>query len=121
MVAFKMAEIPELMRRHDLLAQPSDEENFGLSVAERKHAGCRSSSELRMENSEYLSSRNIRLADDHPETFAAALAEMSRRKGASQHAETKESRRVAEESFHVDAVVDRLIAILRYVAFETRY
>jgi glycosyltransferase involved in cell wall biosynthesis len=114
------AEVPALMRRHDLLAQPSDEENFGSSVAEAQACGLPVIVGVTNGNADYLSSRDIQLADDQAETFAAALAEMWRRKGANQLGEAMESRRVAEEHFHVDRVVDRLMRVLESVVVRAR-
>jgi len=105
------AEVPALMRRHDLLAQPSDEEDFGSSVAEAQACGLPVIVGVTNGNADYLSSRDIHLTDDQAETFAGALAEMWRRKNANQLGEAVESRRVAEEHFHVDRVVDRLIRV----------
>jgi glycosyltransferase involved in cell wall biosynthesis len=109
-------EIPALMRRHDLLAQPSDEENFGSSVAEAQACGLPVIVGMTNGNADYLSARDIHLADDQAETFADALVEMWRRKRANQLGETMESRRIAKEHFHIDRVVDRLMAILGSVA-----
>jgi glycosyltransferase involved in cell wall biosynthesis len=113
-------EVPALMRRHDLLAQPSDEENFGSSVAEAQACGLPVIVGFTNGNADYLSSRDIHLKDDRSETFAVALAEMWRRKCANQLGEAMESRRVAEEHFHVDRVVDRLIRVLESVAVRAR-
>jgi hypothetical protein len=66
-------------------------------------------------NADYLCSRDIHLTDDQPETFARALAEMWRRKRANQLDDFMISRRTADEYFHVDRVVDRLMRILEGV------
>jgi len=109
------AEVPALMQRHDLLAQPSDEENFGSSVAEAQACGLPVIVGATNGNADYLSSRDIHLADDRAETFAGALAEIWRRKCANQLGEAMESLRVAEEHFHTDRVVDRLMRVLESV------
>jgi len=103
------------MQRHDLLAQPSDEENFGSSVAEAQACGLPVIVGATNGNADYLSSRDIHLADDQVETFAKALFEMWRRKGAHELGEPGESRRVAEKYFHFESVSDRLIAVLESV------
>jgi glycosyltransferase involved in cell wall biosynthesis len=105
-------EIPELIRRHDVLAQPSDEENFGSSVAEAQACGLPVIVGASNGNADYLCGLDIHLADDHPETFAQALAEMGRRQGLNRLRDPLESRRVAEEHFQIDRVTDRLIGVL---------
>jgi glycosyltransferase involved in cell wall biosynthesis len=110
--AMQRTEVPELLRRHDVLAQPSDEENFGSSVAEAQACGLPVIVGASNGNSDYLCSRDIHLEDDKPETFARALAEMSARKVLGQPGSFMESHRVAEEHFHIDRVVDRLIGVL---------
>jgi glycosyltransferase involved in cell wall biosynthesis len=97
-------EIPALMGRHDVLAQPSDEENFGSSVAEIVGAT--------NGNADYLCGRDIHLGDDKPETFARALGEMWQRQRLNPGDDFLESRRVAEEHFHIDRVVERLKGVL---------
>jgi glycosyltransferase involved in cell wall biosynthesis len=112
-------EVPALLRRHDLLAQPSDEENFGSSVAEAQACGLPVIVGVTNGNADYLSSRDIHLADDRAETLAGALAEMSQRKGANQPGAAMESRRVAEKHFHIDRVADRLVRVLGSVVVRT--
>jgi glycosyltransferase involved in cell wall biosynthesis len=113
--SMQRAEIPGLMWRHDLLAQPSDEENFGSSVAEAQACGLPVIVGFTDGNADYLSSRDIHLTDDRADTFARALAEMWRRKRANQLGDATESRQVAEKHFHIDRVVDRLMSILESV------
>jgi glycosyltransferase involved in cell wall biosynthesis len=108
-------EVPSLMRRHDLLAQPSDEENFGSSVAEAQACGLPVIVGFTNGNADYLSSRDIHLGDANPETLAGALTEMWRRKCADKLGDTMESRRTAEEHFQVDRVVYRLMRVLETV------
>jgi glycosyltransferase involved in cell wall biosynthesis len=105
-------EVPALLRRYDVLAQPSDEENFGSSVAEAQACGLPVIVGATNGNSDYLCSRDIHLKDDKPETFARALAEMSARKALGKPGGYMESRRAAEEHFHIDRVVDLLIEVL---------
>jgi glycosyltransferase involved in cell wall biosynthesis len=113
-------EVPALMQHHDLLAQPSDEENFGSSVAEAQACGLPVIVGVTNGNADYLSCRDIHLADDQAETFAGALAEMWQRKRANQLGEAMESRRVAEEHFHVDRVADRLMRVIESVVVRAR-
>jgi glycosyltransferase involved in cell wall biosynthesis len=108
-------EIPDLIKRHDVLGQPSDEENFGSSVAEAQACGLPVIVGATNGNADYLCSRDIHLKDDQPETFAQALTEMWRRKRLNQLGDPLVSRRLAEEQFHIDRVVDRLTEVLESV------
>jgi glycosyltransferase involved in cell wall biosynthesis len=113
-------EIPELIKRHDVLGQPSDEENFGSSVAEAQACGLPVIVGATNGNADYLCSRDIHLADDQPETFARAVDEMWRRKRVNHLGDAMVSRRAAEEHFDIDRVVDRLIRVLESVAVRSR-
>ena len=106
-------QVPMLLSQHDVLAQPSDEENFGSSVAEAQSCGLPVIVGQTNGNADYLSPRDLHLADERPETFAEALAEMSRRKASGKLGEPAISRTLAEQKFHVDSVVNGLIQILK--------
>ena len=110
------SEVPALLTRHDVLAQPSDEEDFGSSVAEAQACGLPVIVGHTNGNSDYLSVRDIHLADQRPETFAEALAEMAQRKRAGQLGQQTVSRHAAEQNFHIEAVTGALIQILKSVA-----
>jgi glycosyltransferase involved in cell wall biosynthesis len=113
-------EMPAIMRRHDVLAQPSDEENFGSSVAEAQACGLPVIVGATNGNANYLCSRDIHLDDDRPETFARSLSEMWQRRRLNQGDDFLESRRVAEEHFQVDRVVERLSGVLDSVLARSR-
>lgn len=113
-------QVPALLRQHDVLAQPSDEENFGSSVAEAQACGLPVIVGQTNGNADYLSPRDIHLADDHPESFADALAEMAQRKISGQLGEPEISRHVAEQNFDIRVVTDRLVGILESVARASR-
>lgn len=106
-------EVPRLFHQHDVLAQPSCEENFGSSVAEAQACGLPVIIGHTNGNADYLSIRDIHLADERIETFADALVHMWRRKMSSKLGDPIASRLVAEQNFHVDAVTDGLIRILK--------
>jgi glycosyltransferase involved in cell wall biosynthesis len=106
------SEVPALLGRHDVLAQPSDEENFGSSVAEAQACGLPVIVGRTNGNADYLSLRDIHLADESSETFAEALAEMRRRKVCGELGEPAVSRSVAEQHFHIDRVTAGFIRIL---------
>jgi glycosyltransferase involved in cell wall biosynthesis len=108
-------QVPGLLSQHDVLAQPSDEENFGSSVAEAQACGLPVIVGQTNGNADYLSVRDIHLADDRPETFAEALAEMAQRKLSGQLSEQKVSRQAAEQNFHIERVTRGLIQILESV------
>lgn len=109
-------EVPKLFHRHDVLAQPSDEENFGSSVAEAQACGLPVIVGHTNGNADYLSSRDIRLMDERIETFADALIEMWQRRISGNMGDSGVSRSVAEKNFKIDSVTDGLIRILGSVA-----
>jgi glycosyltransferase involved in cell wall biosynthesis len=108
-------QVPTLLNQQDVLAQPSEEENFGSSVAEAQACGLPVIVGHTNGNADYLSVRDIHLADERPETFAEALAEMAQRKVAGQLGEQKLSRQAAEQNFHIERVTRALIQILESV------
>lgn len=108
-------QVPALLNQHDVLAQPSEEENFGSSVAEAQACGLPVIVGYTNGNADYLSVRDIHLTDDRPETFAKALAEMAQRKLTGQLSEQKVSRHAAEQHFHIEHVTGALIQILESV------
>ena len=108
-------QVPALLSQHDVLAQPSDEENFGSSVAEAQACGLPVIVGRTNGNADYLSVRDIRLADERPETFAEALAVMAQRKLAGQLGEQNVSRQAAEQNFDIERVTRALVQILESV------
>jgi glycosyltransferase involved in cell wall biosynthesis len=108
-------DVPALLAEHDVLAQPSVEEDFGSSVAEAQACGLPVIVGHTNGNADYLSSRDIHLADDGAETFAGALVEMYRRKRSGEWGDPAVSRAVAEANFHIDRVTGELIRILELV------
>ena len=105
-------EVPALMRAHDVLAQPSDEENFGSSVAEAQACGLPVIVGRTNGNADYLCSRDIHLSDDRPETLATALREMAQRKVECCWGDPGISRRCAEQYFSLDKVTTHLLELL---------
>jgi glycosyltransferase involved in cell wall biosynthesis len=105
-------EVPALMRAHDVLAQPSDEENFGSSVAEAQACGLPVIVGRTNGNADYLCLRDIHLTDDRPETMAIALREMAQRKIAGESGDPAISRRCAEQYFSLDKVTTQLLDVL---------
>jgi glycosyltransferase involved in cell wall biosynthesis len=106
------SEVPALLNQHDVLAQPSEEENFGSSVAEAQACGLPVIVGRTNGNSDYLCDRDIHLTDERPETFAAALVEMARRKASGALGDPKISRLTAEQNFDIEKVTDCFACIL---------
>lgn len=107
--------VPELLHRHDVLIQPSDEENFGSSVAEAQACGLPVIVGCTNGNADYLCSRDIHLRDDRPETLAEALSLLNSRKTQGQWGDPALSRRCAEDCFSLDSVSTSLIDMLESV------
>jgi len=105
-------EVPRLINRHDVLCQPSDEENFGSSVAEAQACGLPVIVGQTNGNADYLCERDTHLKDDRPETLAAALEALWSRKQKDRLGDPQVSRRFAEATFSVGAVTDQLEEIL---------
>ncbi|MCX6849025.1 MAG: glycosyltransferase family 4 protein [Verrucomicrobia bacterium] len=101
-------EVPALLRQHDVLAQPSDEENFGSSVAEAQACGLPVIVGHTNGNADYLCDRDIHLADDRPETFASALMRL----GQQLPDAPVKSRTVAERYFDLGRVTGQITTIL---------
>lgn len=99
-------QVPDLLHRHDVLAQPSDEENFGSSVAEAQACGLPVIVGHTNGNADYLCARDLHLADDRPETFAAALLAPS-------NSDIGLSRQCAEQHFSLSLITGRLIELLK--------
>lgn len=108
--------VPALLHRHDVLVQPSDEENFGSSVAEAQACGLPVIVGRTNGNADYLCSRDIHLQDDRPETLAASLREMALRKVENRWDADAVSRGCAEQHFDLASVAARLIKILEGIA-----
>jgi glycosyltransferase involved in cell wall biosynthesis len=106
-------EVPVLFGRHDVLAQPSEEEDFGSSVAEAQACGLPVIVGATNGNADYLCPRDIHLSDDRVETFAAALAEIAARR--SEENGMAVSRTNAEENYSMAAVGARWRRVIEQV------
>lgn len=102
-------EVPALLHRHDVLVQPSDEENFGSSVSEAQACGLPVIVGHTNGNADYLCQRDIHLADDRPQTLAQAFSRMAR----STITESQASRSLASSCFDLKELTADLVAILQ--------
>jgi len=101
-------EVPALLHKHDVLVQPSDEENFGSSVAEAQACGLPVIVGHTNGNADCLCERDVHLADDRPCTLADALDKILQTRMTSPAA----SRAVAERCFALARVTEQLVATL---------
>lgn len=108
--------IPAVLHRHDILCQPSDEENFGSSVAEAQACGLPVIVGATNGNADYLCSRDLHLPDDRPESLAEAFCKMAERKKNHRLGNPMESRQNAEGHFALDVVASGLLTILSQAA-----
>jgi glycosyltransferase involved in cell wall biosynthesis len=104
--------VPDLFSTTDVLAQPSDEENFGSSVAEALACGVPVIVGKTNGTADYICSRSMQLVNDTPEAFANALLHFAQLKQSGELANGDRSRRTAEEMFDPARVAKRLENIL---------
>ena len=104
---------PGLLREADLLAQPSDDEDFGSSVAEAMACGTPCIVGQTNGTGDYLDDFSLRLDDDRPETLRAAFIQFDRRKRAGELAHPREIRRRAEAMFDISRLTEQVETLLR--------
>ncbi len=105
--------VPNLLHESDVMCQPSDDEDFGSSVAEGLACGIPAIIGATNGTGDYICQRSIRLVDDHPETMAAAIVAMADAKKRGELMDTEPSRSTAEKFFDPERVTDQLEAILK--------
>lgn len=110
------AEVPTLLQNHDVLVQPSEEENFGSSVAEAQACGLPVIVGRTNGNADYLAAGDIRLEDEKVETLSRALEAMADRKKVRTEADSARSRECAEMNFALTKISDHLGELLRSFA-----
>lgn len=103
-------EVSTLIRQHDLLAQPSEEEDFGSSVAEAQACGIPVIVGSTNGNRDYLGPRDLVMSQNSAEALCEALVALSSRREPPHAALI--SRQTAENHFALDSVADRLLEIL---------
>ena len=109
-------EVPELLHKQDVLIQPSEEENFGSSVAEAQACGLPVIVGRTNGNADYLALGDIHLGDEEPETLSKALRVMADRKKMRTETDRARSRECAEANFALAKISDRLGEMLRSFA-----
>jgi glycosyltransferase involved in cell wall biosynthesis len=92
----------------DVLVQPSDEENFGSSVAEALACGVPAIVGATNGTGDYLCERSMRLPDDDPNSLATAISEFSQRKIQGSLIDRMPTRLVAERLFSPEALTRKL-------------
>ncbi|MCX6970236.1 MAG: glycosyltransferase family 4 protein [Verrucomicrobia bacterium] len=102
--------VPELIRAHDVLIQPSEEEDFGSSVAEAQACGIPVIVGSTNGNRDYLSSRDIVLGAESAEALCDAIGEVFMRREGPEAVTI--SRLAAEKYFEIGDVADQMMGIL---------
>lgn len=106
-------QVPSLMADSDVLIQPSEEEDFGSSVAEAQACGLPVIVGKTNGNRDYLSPRDICLPEDSTEGLVLAIKTL-----ANQNAKTDEgtslSRGTAEKYFDKNTIGEQLALTLRH-------
>jgi glycosyltransferase involved in cell wall biosynthesis len=108
--------VPALLADVDVLVQPSEDENFGSSVAEALACGVPSIIGMTNGTGDYICDRSIRLADYQVETMARAISDMARRKRQGDLQDHRPSRLIAERCFAPASVCQSLESVLVKVA-----
>jgi len=107
------SDVPAILADVDVMVQPSDNENFGSSVAEALACGVPAIVGATNGTGDYICDRSIWLADDRPEALAAAMVQMAKAKQNGELTDPTPSRQAAEHWFAPERVVDQLEAILQ--------
>ncbi len=105
-------DVPALLANHDVLVQPSEEEDFGSSVAEAQACGLRVVVGTTSGNRDYLSVNDLVLADYSPRTLAKVLIATLADKSAGNRSAPLESRRTAEKYFSLSGIGPKFLHIL---------
>lgn len=105
------SEVPGLIRGHDLLIQPSEEEDFGSSVAEAQACGLPVIVGRTNGNGDYLCSSDIPLQTDDPRELADAIGSVMN----APH-QPGNSREFAVSTFDTAAIAKRFIGLLGKLA-----
>jgi len=101
-------EVPDMLREHDVLIQPSEEEDFGSSVAEAQACGIPVIVGQTNGNADYLSPMDVCLKSDSPAELAEVLCAMAVREKHS----PETSRAFAEKFYEKNAVATKFVEVL---------
>jgi glycosyltransferase involved in cell wall biosynthesis len=104
--------VPALMADVDVLVQPSENEDFGSSVAEALACGFPAIVGATNGTGDYICDRSIRLADYRAATMASAIHDIARRKRQGDLMDHRRSRLIAERYFAPASVCQSLESIL---------
>jgi glycosyltransferase involved in cell wall biosynthesis len=104
--------VPDLLLKNDVLIQPSDEENFGSSVAEAQACGLPVIVGNTNGNKDYLCERDVHLPDDKPESLMKALQQIIAQKQSEQTDAWMISRKFAAANFDIEDIGGRLAVLL---------
>jgi glycosyltransferase involved in cell wall biosynthesis len=110
------AQVPKLLSDVDVLVQPSEDENFGSSVAEALACGVPSIVGATNGTGDYVCDRSIRLADYQIATMSSAILDMARRKRQGDLQDHRPSRLIAERCFAPASVCQSLESVLVKIA-----
>ena len=105
-------EVPSLIWRSDVLAQPSDDENFGSSVAEAIACGIPVIVGATNGTADYVCPRSIQLSGDTADEFADAIAKLHDAKRRGELSDPEPTRATAERWFEPTSVTRRLENVL---------
>jgi glycosyltransferase involved in cell wall biosynthesis len=106
-------QVPALLAAADVLCQPSDEENFGSSVAEAMACGTPVIVGHTNGTADYIDAHSVHLDSDNPVELATVFAELIDRKRAGTLVDPGATRAIAEQHYEVRRVVDQLEVVLR--------
>jgi glycosyltransferase involved in cell wall biosynthesis len=97
----------------DVLCQPSDEEDFGSSIAEAMACGTPAIVGATNGTADYICSRSIQLTDDSPDTLADAFRTCYERKKCGTLIDVAHTRGLAERHFSLGPITDALERLLQ--------
>jgi glycosyltransferase involved in cell wall biosynthesis len=114
--SIERARVPALLARHHVLVQPSEEEDFGSSVAEAQACGLPVVVGKTNGNADYLSERDVWLEDDRPDTLAESLLRFAKQPAVVRAEGMRKSRQFATEHFSPAATALQMQSTLQKAA-----
>lgn len=104
--------MPMIMRDYDIAVQPSDEENFGSTIAEALACGLPVIVGATNGTSDYICDRSVQLTDNTPQALAEEFLRMESLKRKGLLMDAMPSRKVAESYFSIKYVSSLLEDVL---------